>query len=475
MSIKPFFKILFLLAMTFICFSKASAENPDRISTGFEILDDTQKDLRIDFQGQKKSLIDFEKMNVGKWLSYDLWEEKVALQEASPYWEALLRTKRQNEQFGRVLACHGRCIVSKGEAENLLQYRSKIVEGDEARTDDKSYVWLFLFDGTLIRLAPNSSISLNEINISEKTMFFNIRLNQGNMYLLSRSRYPVKSQKRRETDQVFFPLELYEANPKSQRGSISLEDYLFSGADAVVEQYDRVNYYQDFNNQFVNKNSFYFISMPNATIFGQNFSLEAYAAIAGDSYFKKRNYDFHARDNNFASFNLRGYARKEEVTMVNDTWYKVSLPAKTYEEIEPLKPLRINEFLTKRIPSILLARELYLQRFSRALFSEDVTKEVLAKKFGYRLWTEEEHLARTKFLIDFTRRLETSNLAVAKRYREKVLEKSSLKDARALRPEYYKYAVYKYISSGEKNREVFFIPRYNSEKRELWKYFNGIR
>ena len=77
--------------------------------------------------------------------------------------------------------------------------------------------------------------------------------------------------------------------------------------------------------------------------------------------------------------------------------------------------------------------------------------------------------------MDFTRRLETSNLAVAKRYREKVLEKSSLKDAKALRVDYYEYAIYKYIKSGEQKRDKFFIPKYNSERRDLWKYFNGIR
>ena len=464
-------KSLFILLTLLIFGAIAKAQN----LTGYEYLKDVKPDAVLDFEGQKKSLLDFEDIEVDEWLSYDNWEQEKALQAASPYWEALLRTRRQNEEFGRVLECHGYCIVSKGNSENRIQYRSKLVESDEVRTDKNSFLWLFLIDGTLIRLSPHTSISLNEINISAQKVFFNIRVNQGNIYILSRSRQQLKVQKKRETEQVFFPLAMYEANPKIQKSSITLDDYLFGRETQIIEQYDRANYYLDFNNNFINKNSYYFISMPNASIHGENFSLEAYSAISGDSYFKKRNYGFNKRAGSWAKFNLRGYANTNEVDIVDNTWYKVALPAKSYEEIEPLKSLRINEFLTKRMPSILLARELYLQKFSQELFDPKLKSEIMASKYGYRVWSNNEIKARVKFLVDFTRRLETSNLAVAKRYREKVLEKSSLKDAKALRVDYYEYAIYKYIKSGEQKRDKFFIPKYNSERRDLWKYFNGIR
>ncbi len=427
------------------------------------------------FKGQRKSLVNFQSLNVKDWMDFRKWKEEFYIRNRSKYWDALARSKEQKEEVGRVLACYGECQMQRGVGINSVQFRSKIYEGDEVRTLSRSYMWIYLFDGTILRLAPHSSLTTNEINVSNERMFFNLRFNQGNILMVSRRAEKIKVEKERETDPIFYPLKMHMANPSTKRGDITLDEYLFGENSDISRQYKRLNDLVLDNNKYIKKTSSYFISMPNASIFGDNFSLEAYVAIAGDHYFKKRVEDYTERTGHTAKYNLRGYSNLKEVEMADNQWYKVSLPAKRAEEIEAITPLRINELLTKRIPTILVARELMIQRYSKEILDTNLTDRDLAEKFGYRLWRDLENDARMSFLVEFNRKLETSNLAVAKRFRQQVLEKSAIKDAKALRHDYYETAMNRYLQLGEINREKYYIPKNNSETKAMWKYFNGVR
>ncbi len=427
------------------------------------------------FKGQRKSLVDFDELSVEQWLDFRLWKDEFYIKHRSKYWDALARSRAQKEEVGRVLACYGQCQLQRGTGVNSVQFRSKIFEGDEVKTLDGSYMWVYLFDGSIIRLAPHSSVTANEINVSNERMFFNLRFNQGNILLVSRRSKEIEERSERETDPIFYPLKLHLANPSTKKGDISLDEYLYSKNTDVLKQYKRLNKLVSENNKFIKKTSTYFISMPNVSVYGDNFSLETYVAIAGDHYFKKRVDDYATREGHQAKYNLRGYSNNEEFELADNQWYKVSLPAKEAQAIDSITPLRVNEFLTKRIPTILVARELMIKRYSKKILDTDLTDTQLASKFGYRLWRDLENDARLGFLVEFSRKLETSNLAVAKRFRDQVLEKSAIKDAKALRHDYYVTAMNKYLQLGEINREKFYIPRRNSETKALWKFFNGVR
>jgi len=449
-------KILVLFLYSFLCFAQ-----PDTL-----------------YRGQTKSLIDWQGLNAKKWLDFESWKERSSFKDRVKYWEVLERVQRLKEPVGRVLSCRGDCRLFRDSGEHRIQHMSEIMESDEVLTYENSYLWVFLYDGTLVRLSPESSITVKEINISDEKIFLHARLNLGNILWLSRHKEDLVSQKLRETDSIFFPMDLYEANPLTRDGNISLDQYLFGDQDVVTDQYSRTNNYVSKNNKFVSRSTEAMLVLPNGTIFGKEISMEAYVSIAGDNLFKLRDDKellLAKQENREASVNLRGYVNEERIPLDYSTWYKIPMPAREVLSIESSAHMNINELMTKRIPSIYYAREMMLNKYSRPIFNKELSIQKLARDYGYRKWNAKEIKLRQKFLWEFSRKLETSNLAVASRYRKDVLKKHSLKDKSVVRTAFFDRALAKYLERGEVDREKFYTPKLNSEKKRMWKRINGIR
>jgi hypothetical protein len=430
------------------------------------------------YRGQTKSLIDWQGMDAQSWLDIGKWKEKSAFKDRFIYWESLERIQKLKEPVGRVLDCFGDCRLFRENGEHRVRHMSEIMEADEILTYKNSYLWVFLYDGTLVRLAPESSVTVKEINISNERIFLHARLNIGNILWLSRHKEKIKTQKMRETDTVFFPMALYEANPLTRDGNITLDEYLFGDEDVVSDQYTRVNKFIEKNNAMVSKKTETMLVLPSGTVYGEELSLEAYVSIAGDNLFKLRADDqlyLEKEKPRVASLNLRGYINKNKTPVDYGVWYKIPMPGRTVEEMESTAHMNINELLTRRIPSIYFAREMMFEKYSRPIFDKKISPMSLAQDHGYRAWSSKEIDKRLDFLWGFSRRLETSNLAVAERFRDEVLKKHNKKDKAVVRPGFFELALAKYLERGEVDREKFYNPKLNSEKKQMWKRINGIR
>lgn len=424
------------------------------------------------------SLIDWKGMDAQDWLNLGKWKDKTKFKDSFKYWKSLERIQRLKEPVGRVLDCFGDCRLYRDSSEHRIQHMSEIMEADEILTSSNSYLWVFLYDGTIVRLSPSSSVTIKEINITDTKIFLHARLNIGNILWLSRHMQKFEKQKMRETDTIFFPMAIHEANPLTRDGNISMEDYLFGDEDVITDQYTRVNNFIDENNKFVSKPTEALLVMPGATVFGENISMEAYLSIARENFFKLRTDNallLSEEKEHSAVVNLRGHVNKEMTDLSYGSWYKVAMPARKIEQVEPDGMMNINELITKRIPSIYYSREAMLKKYSQFLFDKKMSRELLAVKYGYRKWTNKEVELRKKFLWDFSRRLETSNIAVAERYRDDILKKYNIVEKPVVNNDFFKLALAKYLERGEVDRERFYNPKLNSEKKELWKRLHGIR
>ena len=128
--------------------------------------DQQVKDMHDPFiyKGQERSLVQWRDLDPKIWLDYKAWEVERAYRDQNPQWRIELRDILLSELVGKVVSCIGTCKIYRGKVFVNASYRSKIYEGDEIQTTEDSYAWVFLMDGTLVRIAPKSSISFKEIN-----------------------------------------------------------------------------------------------------------------------------------------------------------------------------------------------------------------------------------------------------------------------------------------------------------------------
>lgn len=438
-------------------------------------------EVSSEFLDQTKSIINWQKLDAIDWLDLKEWKDERAFKDRYPHFETLKRLDNYSESIGRILECVGYCKLFRDSGYNKIGYMSEIKEGDEVITVADSYIWIFLYDGTLVRLSPKSSITFKEINVLDDKIFYHARVNLGNVLWQSRSQNEMEVQNKRQTDVIFYPLSLYGANPLTRDRNLSLEEYLFQENEILQAPYIQANELIVKNNEFKNKKSEVFLVLPNVNIFGENLTIDTYVGIGQSNYFKVRDdsSQYLKIEEQVSApitfkYNLRGFANTEIFEGKADSWFEIEPPARQISEIDPPREFLLNEILTRRIPSIFVAREMMLEKYSRKLLVTN-DENNLAKEFGFRKWTQQELDKRLSFLFDYMRRLETSNLVIASRYRKQVLEKYKQSEDEVIKTDYYTLAYEKYIREGEISRENFYIPKLNSQKKELWKRRLGIR
>ncbi len=182
------------------------------------------------FKGVKNSSFEWSNVDLKDLLSFKKWKENTDEKAIYPDWETIVKERTHKELAGRFFQCVGSCRVDRAESFFNPKFRSSLYEGDEVQTLSDSYAWIFLMDGTMLRLAPESSITINEINIGEKENFFNVRINSGNVLWLSRTEKKYKEVNDKETDLLFYPLSLYDAQPDADTFNYR-EDRLFRFLD----------------------------------------------------------------------------------------------------------------------------------------------------------------------------------------------------------------------------------------------------
>lgn len=435
------------------------------------------------------SLIQWKKIDLNQWVDFNDWKREREVKDRYPKWMISLKSRQLIELVGRVLDCVGNCRNFRGNTFANVQFKSSIKEGDEFTTGKDSFAWLFLMDGSLIRVSPQSSISFKEINISHEKIFFHARVNYGNVLWLSRIPEKLKEFSDRETDTLFLPLNFFEANffpeyqaPKEE----DLYSYLI-GQDLVLRQYKYLNKLITDNNELTkNRKSEFFLVLPNGTFHGENLQIEMVVLNRGKSFIKNRSFHFYNPESlevkQPLTYFYRGYINRDTFDVPLNQWLEISEDGKSiipYEKDDP--NFSFGEYLTKRIPTIFVARELLLQEYSKNFFTKELNEEILAKE-NYRLWNgkdkvvENELGKRLEFLKEYTRREESTTLRISERFQEIIRARGEPIGATPYSDEFYSLAVNHFIQVGNlrkessSDREIL-----NSTQKRFWELIHARR
>lgn len=396
-------------------------------------------------KGQSHSLIKWDEMDTEAWMNVNFWIKEREIKDKNADWKLRLRDIKQNELMGKLLSCSGTCHIYRGTNFATGSHLSRFEEGDELKTQKDSVAWVYLMDGTLLRVGPESSVSLLEVNFTKDQAFLLIRLNEGHVFWHSRKRELHKVDTSPETDSASLPLMVREANQqfferKIYQGQLDqqhMNAIINLDDDSIKEQYKKINEYLVSNNESFNFTSRVMIVTPNATLKTQNQSLDVVYLPAGKTYFKKR-------ESEKVTLELRGYLSEGRIPIIENKWVEIDSSGKNYALLsDPPAELQIVELLTKRIRSFELAREIWLKEFTFPIIAMMNDPKALAINFGYALW-EDELEERINFLHEYTRRIETTNLKSIETLSRK-LEREGQKINKELSQIYYQKTLNHYL------------------------------
>jgi hypothetical protein len=449
------------------------------------IFSEEESDIQpFEYKNQKVSSFNWNELSPYEFLSFRQWRIETEVKEKTPEWEDSYRSRKNREVVGRFFQCVGTCHIERGEGFFNPKFRSNIYESDEIQTIGESYAWIFLMDGTMVRLSPQSSVTINELNIGKTENFINARINAGNVFWMSRLENYHEENNSRETDALFFPLNLYEANPIEEKNTYSENDLLLltDSKLTTLNQNKRLNKLIEDNDYMTNeKKTFAILVLPNITLMGYSPVVEAVSIIGGKSFLKKRNFEEQELSveegdkENELQFQLRGYENKEVVTIDSGDWLEIDEKGKNAVKVSETTLLNMGAFITKRIPSILVARELLLQRYSGFAFQEEYDRTSLAKNEGYRLWEKSEMDLRLDFIKEYFRRVETTNLLSAAHFTEKMRARGEKVPSTEYTSIYYNKALEK-LRIFDPYTEIMDLEEpLNSTSKTLWKKKNGTR
>jgi hypothetical protein len=446
----------------------------------------------VHYKNQKFSSFDWDNIKINDFLSFKNWKERQLIKDESPEFENILRDRSNKELAAHFFQCVGSCKIERAMSYFTPQFRTNIYEGDEILTVGNSYAWIFFMDGTMVRLAPDSSITVNEINIGKNENFINVRVNMGDVLWLSRQEMHYAENNYRETDVLFKPVALFQANLQHSIKKID-ESNLFEIVEedqSVLNQNIRLNKLIDENNEMTHqKKTFHFIVLPNITVIGSAGNLELITMIGGNSYVKQRsnkslelNLENLELSEEEIQYQLRGFENKEWNVLLIDKWMMVDQKGTMIMEDPDDRLKTAGEIITKRIPSVMVARELLIKEYSSPFFNKEYDPLKLAQVDGYRLWgnlfskenKKEDLFLRVEFLKEYFRRIETTNLLMFDQLKSKRNNEDSgqINDYSEY---YFEKAINRYYSFEESKEENEDGEVLNSKTKRIWKELHGLQ
>lgn len=429
------------------------------------------------FKGQAYSLIPWSSLKSEEWLSVEKWLLENEIRSKNPDWKLRLRNNDQLELMGKLLSCKGKCPIFRGSMPASGQFLSRLIEGDEIRTEKDSEAWLFLIDGTLVRMGSETSLSLQEINLGKEEIFVMARLNKGHVFWHPRPKEELKLETAPETAALALPLQVLEANQQyferqryhGQKDRQQLSEVLEVDDEAIKDQVKRVNEMRAVHDRELTIPTKLMLVAPNVTLVSKQLTFDLAYVPGGPSYFKKR-----GQPEQELNLQLRGYTQTETFTVTENEWFEVADQGRSYHKMELVSaPLQLMELLTKRIKSHELAREIWIQKFTLPVLSSFADPRLLAIEHGYSLWGEESK-KRFEFLIEYTRRIETTNLKSIDNLLTKI-EASGHPVVRELGPNLYEFSLNHYLK-GLKNRYTdrrMQVREMNDLQYYIWTLRNG--
>lgn len=373
-------------------------------------------------KGQTYSQIDWKNHNIDEWLDIDKWKTTREYRDRTVDWRQRLEDERNLELVGRVLACKGKCKTFRGTDSAETVFRSHIKEGDELFTEENTVAWVYLMDGSLVRIGPNSAVGFIEINWSKEEVNNVIRLQKGHIFVHTRNSTEAKIDTDPETDSYSLPLMLRESNQefferkiqRSSDDSAKLSILLNLEKAAVEAQFKLMNELRMQNKQDQKIKRKYFVYAPNVTIDVTDSSFDLIHTVNGPSYFKRRDLSGEFK------LKFRGHTNQVSNLITEEAWYEMNQSGREASLIDsPSGHLQVSELLTKRIKSLELAREYWFKEYSVGIFENLEDPKKLAVDHGYTLW-KDGLSKRQQFIEEYTRRTETTNMQSLQNLVEKI-------------------------------------------------------
>jgi hypothetical protein len=434
---------------------------------------------RPPLKGQDHSLIPWSSLDPEQWLSVEQWLIENEIKTKHPDWQIRLRDDRHLELIGKVMSCKGKCPIYRGTMPASGQYLSRLLEGDEIRTEVDSVAWIFLMDGTLVRLGPESSLSLQEINIGKSEIFILARLNHGHVFWHGRDdeKFPIELAP--ETDALNLPLQILKANIQhferkifqAQNDQQQLSEIMDLDENAIKAQIQQINELRENRPKLSSMSSKAMLVAPNITVVSNQVSLDLVHITGGKSYFKRRQFSEKAE----LFIQMRGYAQTETFSVNDDEWYEVAPAGRSFMKVAKVPAtLQLMELLTNRIKTIELGREIWISQFTLPILSVLESSKLLAFEYGYTLWDDKKSKLRFEFLTEYTRRIETTNIRSISNLLSKI-EKSGGEVKHDLTVGFYQHALNHYLK-GLKTRytsEQMQVREMNDLQYYVWTLKNG--
>lgn len=394
---------------------------------GWEVNPSELDEDRFKFKGQARNLISWENLDPYKWLDFNEWVAERKIKDEKTGWRRKLREVGHSELVGRVLKCVGVCVNYRGSKRVLSEHKTKILEGDEFVTEPDSHAWILLVDGSILKVSAKTSVTLSEINFSKTEILVILRLNQGYIHFQTRIMGKFNPLERVESDLSFYPLPILNANReyymiqdyRKLKNKQERLEYSIEKNPGYLSHYNELNRLSLENDEFFKKrNTRFYIYTPNVSIEGANSSVDLFFEPNGESIFQVNetveNFEKTDTRDQTKIVSFRGYNNKQQELPDNGKWYKVDRRGTQMSSLDyntaALDTTR--EFLS-RIPSIYLAREIWLKKYSRKILDLNLSSFELAENYGYRLWDEnkkQETMSRLNFVREYIRRVETTNL-----------------------------------------------------------------
>jgi hypothetical protein len=405
-------------------------------------------DLPTPNKGQGHSIIPWSTLNPEDWLSIQTWLVERSIKDKIPEWKVRLRQADLSELAGKMLKCHGTCHIYRGSKKANGQYLSQILEGDEVKTGKDSVAWIYMMDGSLMRLSSDTSVSINEFNIGEKEIFILARLNQGHVFWHPRNGKELTPDFQPETDSVSLPVMIREANRQHfernifqlQSDQSRLSEVVDLEENAVTNQFKAINEIWGRNNSILTLTSKVMFVSPNSTLVGSNVSFDYLYYSGGKGYFKKRSTQ---KEEEFF-LHLRGYTDFLIIPITATSWHEVIPDGRLFTPLFDVPGiLQVTELLTKRIKTIELAREIWVESFTVPIVRLRKNPTLMAREYGYTIWGDELK-KRFDFLVEYTRRIETTNLRSLENLLRK-LENNGEVISRELSEEHYRASLNHYL------------------------------
>ncbi len=443
------------------------------------------------YKNEKKSAIDWAELEEKQWLDLSKWKQELKWKEKIGNWRLYNQEMEMVEPVGYLLRCVGQCRIHRGTRKEIFspRFRSKILERDDFETFSDSYAFIYLLNGTMLRLAPNTSISLNEFNINKHGSFLYARVNHGQILSIPRVDEPFTVQSMRETDIIFYPLSCHKAHVSVDETKRFSDDDLYEYTLLKRKHEKKYSYL----NNFIEKNK---ITVPeqkhttlftsaNGNVLSTNTVLDFIVLQNSTSYIRSRSGEglYYDKSPEFAvsHFYSHNSVEEEDIRETSEElesgkWYEVKDERREllgYPEGQ--KRFYMPSLVSRRMPSIFIARELFIRKYSQFLFEPSMTKRLMATKYSLRLWdswdSEGDSDLSLNFLLGYSKMVELKNFDEKKKLFKRIGSRKETITVGHYDESYYNTALRLYLFA-QKGRHSFFDLKtgvLNSTKKPFWK------